>query len=198
VVISACSDVSLDDIESGLSGWFTVSSEPLDFHHLAYYCISPEKADVTGTGYVVQEEAWRLGGCLGGNALSLFGSENHVRIWAQPAQGGLDAWFITASFETACIVADGKLVPYASLRRSYGHNLFHCVDGGPGSYGSDGYDRGALAFVNDIKAAAADEDWAVTVDTVTRPLTGGVDRGEDGAPFSDVVYVVTVRNDVSQ
>lgn len=135
------------------------------------------------------------GGCLGGNVLSLRGSENHTRVWEQPVDGGADAWFITASYETLCIIADGKLVPFASLRRSIGHSVWHCIDGGDGSYGRDGYDRGARSLIGDIMEAAADNDWSVTVARVTRPFTDGIRRGEDRVPFSDLVYVVTVRNE---
>jgi hypothetical protein len=196
VIISGCSDVPLDDIEDAMSNWFTTSSQIVDVQHLAYKCISPEQADVTGGGYVVQDQAWRLGGCIGGGFfLALTGAENHVRIWNQPIAGTIDgAWFVTASYETDCVVDQGRLVPYASLHGFFfGHNLFHCVDGGAGSYGTNGYGRGAYNFVQDIAAAARDKDWRFSYQTITRPL-GGVDTGEAGAKFGGTVYVVTVTS----
>lgn len=194
VIISACSNVTIGDIESALPGWFTVTDQIIDFKHLAYHCLSRETADVTGGGFAPPEESWRLGGCIGGNILSLAGAENHARLWNQPVAGSTDgAWFITASYETACVNYAGKMVPYTTLHGFFfGRDLFHCVNGGNGSYGSNGYDNGAAALAASIAAAAAGEGWTVSSQTITRPYENGHHTGEAGAPFSNNVIVVTV------
>jgi hypothetical protein len=196
VIISACSDVPLSDIEDAMPDWSTVTSGYVGFHGIPVRCISPEAADVTGGGFVRQDQAWRLEGCAGGNYLSLSGLEDHVRIWNQPVAGSrYGAWFITASNETMCVSADGKLEPFRTRNGEYRlrnvFSLFHCVDGGLGSFGASGYGNGAATFVRYI--AAAREGWHFTDTIITRPA-GGPDAGEDNVPFSDNVYVVTVTS----
>jgi hypothetical protein len=188
VVISGCSDVSLGEIEQALPGWESVASPA---------CLSAEKADVTGSAYVNQRESWRLDGCNIGNVISLFGNENHVRIWNQPIAGTkFGAWFIAASYETACVHIGDDMKPLL-YHLNYLNDkslLWHCIDGGKNadgtssSFGSDGYDNGASSFVDDLKTAADDADWAITVQTDARP--SGI--GEGGVPFNGSVYVVTI------
>ena len=195
VIISACSTVSLSDIQAALGNWDTVYPEAsITFHTFHVRCISPENANVTGSGYVTEDVAWRLGGCVGGNIRSLLGFENHVRIWNQPAEGGSSAgaWFITASFETACVGVDSDLFALKTVDPTKAMKFWHCVDGGPGSFGSNGYDHGAEAFADDVVTAAQDKGWIVTKEEITRPITGGDDIGEDGVKFNGAVYVLTV------
>ncbi len=196
VVISGCSTVPLSDIEVALGKWSTVSdTATITFHTLRIRCISPEKADVAGHGYVRQDAAWRLRGCVGGNILSLPGLENHVRIWNQPSseRGSFGAWFITASYETACVSLHLKLFTFKSKDKhpTSAMELWHCVDGGPGSFFSDGYNRGAKDFADDVVTAAGNWGWDVSERKVTRSVSGD-DTGEDGVKFNGTVYVLTV------
>ena len=196
VVISACSTVPLADIQAALGDWkteYAATEVTLAKVHLA--CISPETADVTGHGYVTQQKSWRYQGCAAGNLLSLTGREGHVRLWNQPVPGSrYGAWFIAASYETACASVAGKLYPLAGKgsHPASGASIFHCINGGPGSLGTDGYDGGAKTFAGDVVQAARDKGWTVTEKTVTRPVAAGQDTGEDGVKFSGTVYVLTL------
>jgi hypothetical protein len=199
VIISACSTVPLSQIQGALKDWDTVSDKTeVKFDTYQVYCISPEEADVAGHGYVTQAAAWRLDGCLGGNGDSLDGSENHVRIWNQPSKEGdsFGAWFLTASYETACVSDKGKLYTFKSVLKhlSKSMKLFHCVDGGPGSYGTDGYDRGAKDFAGAVAAAARAWGWNVTEQTISRPVSEGHNVGEDGVKFNGTLYVLTITD----
>jgi hypothetical protein len=198
VIISARSTVSLADIQQALGQWKTVSTATtVSITGIHLKCISSEKADVTGNGYVPQHVAWRLGGCVEGNELSLSGNEDHVRIWNQPVPGTeYGAWFMAASYETMCLVHDGVLETassdkaYAALHPSA---AYHCVDGGPGSVHTahpDGYNDGAAAFTAAIVTAAKGRGWQVSQRTVTVPR--GASSGEGGVPFSPTVYILTV------
>jgi hypothetical protein len=198
VIISGRSTVSLTDIQQALGQWKTVSTATtVNITGIHLKCISSEMADVTGNGYVPQHVAWRLGGCVEGNDLSLSGNEDHVRIWNQPVPGSkYGAWFIAASYETMCLVHNGVLQTassdeaYAALHPSA---AYHCVDGGPGSIHTahpDGYNDGAAAFTAAIVTAAKSRGWQVSQRTVTVPR--GASSGEGGVPFSRAVYVVTV------
>jgi len=195
VIISGCSDVPVNTIINHLNGWGTVLSGP---------CLSTERADVTGSTYVNQQHAWRLEAsgaglatCAEGNYLSLSGNEDHARLWNQPVKGSkYGAWFITASYETACIQIGDDMKPLSLHRADFWKfwKQWHCIDGSKNadgtssSFGSDGYNHGASKLVADIQASAEPAGWTVTVQTATRPA--GV--GEGGVPFSNVVYVVTV------
>lgn len=207
VVISARSTVSLAAIEQALSqgkparqAWKTVSTaSEVSLAGIRLKCISSEMANVTGAGYVAQSQAWRLGGCLDGNDLSLTGDEDHVRIWNQPVPGSENgAWFVAASYETMCLVRDGKLQTastskvYAALHSS---GVYHCVDGGPGTFHSahpDGYDDAAADFSAEILAAAKGHGWQASERTVT--VKRSVGAGEGGVPFNDTVRVLTVTS----
>ncbi len=194
VIISACSNVPLSDIRAALGDWDTVSSRWVDLGGAHFKCISPEEADVTGAGYVTQQQSWRYEGCGEGNVLSLTGLENHVRIWNQAVPGSTyGAWFITASYETACVSINGKLYSFFDEGSHFasGMHFFHCVDGGPGSFDTDGYDRGAKDFAHEVALATGQQGWKVTEETITRPLTRG-NVGEDGVPFDGTVYVLTI------
>lgn len=207
VVISARSTVSLAAIEQALSqgkpakqAWQTVSTgSQVSLAGIHLKCISSEMADVAGAGYVAQSQAWRLGGCLDGNELSLTGDEDHVRIWNQPVPGSKNgAWFIAASYETMCLVRDGKLQT-ASTNKVYAalHSgaVYHCVDGGPGSFHTahpDGYDDAANDVSAAILTAAKGHGWTATRRTVT--VSRGASSGEGGVPFNGTVYVVTVTS----
>lgn len=198
VIISAKSTVALADIQQALGNWHTVSTATtasvLGIH---LRCISSEQADVTGGGYRPQHAAWRLGGCLDGNKLSLSGDEDHVRIWNQPVAGSkYGAWFIAASYETMCVDRNGALEPasdhvtYAALHAG---STYHCVDGGPGSFHAkhpDGYNDAAADFSAAIASAARGRGWQVTTRTAT--VARAANAGEGGVPFGSTVYVVTV------
>ncbi len=198
VVISARSTVSLAAIQQALGDWKTVSTATtVSVAGIHLKCISSENADVTGQGYRPQQAAWRLGGCLDGNELSISGNEDHVRIWNQPDPGSrYGAWFIAASFETMCLVRDGRLQT-VSANKGYAvlhpGSAYHCVDGGPGSITAahpDGYDDAAAAFAAAVAAAGRGHGWQVSQRTVTVPRGAGA--GEGGVPFSRTVQVVTV------
>jgi hypothetical protein len=198
VVISAKSTVSLTAIQQALTKWETVSTATtVSVVGIHLKCISSEMADVTGHGYVPQHVAWRLGGCLDGNELSLTGNEDHVRIWNQPVPGSrYGAWFIAASYETMCLVRDGKLQT-ADANKGYAvlhpGDVYHCVDGGPGSVTTahkDGYDAAAAAFSAAVAAAAKAHGWHVSERTAS--AARGASAGEGGVPFNAAVYVVTV------
>lgn len=198
VVISARSTVSLADLQQALGQWKTVSTATtVSITGIHLKCISSEMADVAGGGYVPQHVAWRLGGCVDGNDLSLAGNEDHVRIWNQPVPGSeYGAWFIAASYETLCLVKNGVLQTastdklYAALHPSA---AYHCVDGGPGSIHTahpDGYNDGAASFTAAIVTAAKSQGWQVSQRTVT--VSRGASAGEGGVPFSSAVDVLTV------
>ena len=160
-------------------------------------CISSESADVTGGGYDPQNAAWRLGGCVDGNDLSLSGNEDHVRIWNQPVPGSKDgAWFVAASYETMCVVRNGKLQTAAANKEwtaLHPASAYHCVDGGPGSITAkhpDGYNDAARDFAAAVVAAASGRGWHASQRTVT--VTRRASAGEGGVPFNGTVYVVTV------
>jgi hypothetical protein len=200
VVISARSTVSLARLQQAMGNWRTVSATTTaNLSGIHVLCISSEQADVAGNGYVPQNQAWRLGGCVDGNALSISGDEDHARLWNQPVRGSTDgAWFIAASYETMCLVKDGTLEPaskdeaYAALHPG---KAYHCVDGGPGSFHArhpDGYDDGAAAFVAAVEAAAKAKGWHFSQQTVTVPRTASA--GEGGVPFSRNVCVITVTD----
>jgi hypothetical protein len=201
VVISAHSTVSLAAIQQAMGSWDTVSTATtvtLSGIHLK--CISSEQADVTGAGYVPQHVAWRLGGCVKGNALSLAGDEDHARIWNQPHQGSKNgAWFIAVSYETLCLDRNGRLTPASSSGKDETYaalhpgDAYHCVDGGPGSLHArhpNGYEDGAATFVAAIASAAKAKGWHYSQRTVTVARTAHA--GEGGVPFNGDVYVLTV------
>ena len=200
VVISARSTVSLADIQQALGQWKTVSTATkVSVAGIHLKCISSEAADVEGGGYVPQHVAWRLGGCLGGNELSLSGNEDHARIWNQPVPGSrYGAWFIAASYETLCLVRNGVLQTastgklYAALHPGA---AYHCVDGGPGSVHTahpDGYNDAAADLTAAILAAAKSHGWQVSQRTVAVPR--GASAGEGGVPFSPTANVLTVTS----
>ena len=197
VIISACSTVSLSEIEGALGNWSTVHSTWQDVDGLHFKCISSENADVAGHGYVAETVAWRLHGCAWGNGASLIGTENHVRIWNQPSKesGSPGAWFITASYETACVGINLKLFTLKSEDKHIkkAMKFWHCVDGGEGSFGKNGYNRGAKDFAADVAAAAKHWGWNVTVKTIDRPIPDRKNVGEDGVEFNGTVYVITVK-----
>jgi hypothetical protein len=132
-----------------------------------------------------------------GNELSLSGDEDHARIWNQPVAGSkYGAWFIAASYETMCLVRDGRLQP-ASANKVYAAlhpgSVYHCVDGGPGSFHTahpDGYDDAATDMSAAIVTAAKSHGWQASERTVT--VQRRARSGEGGVPFNDTVYVLTV------
>jgi hypothetical protein len=198
VIISARSTVSLGQIQQALGNWKTVSTATtVSVTGIHIKCISAEKADVTGGGYVAQHVAWRLGGCVDGNDLSISGNEDHVRIWNQPVAGSTNgAWFIAASYETMCVVRNGTLqtaVANKSWTALHPASAYHCVDGGPGSITakhSDGYNDAARDFAAAIIGAAKGQGWHASQRTVT--VTRRASAGEGGVPFNGTVYVLTV------
>ena len=198
VVISARSTVSLAQIQQALGRWKTVSTATtVSVTGIHIKCISSEKADVTGGGYDPQNVAWRLGGCVDGNDLSISGNEDHVRIWNQPVAGSTHgAWFIAASYETMCVVRNGLLQTAAankSWTALHPASAYHCVDGGPGSITTkhpDGYTDAARDFTAAILAAAKSQGWHASQRTVT--VNRRASAGEGGVPFDGTAYVVTV------
>lgn len=200
VIISARSTVSLTDLQAALGNWKTVSvASSASVAGIHIKCISSEKANVNGTGYVYQDVAWRLGGCLGGNELSLSGTEDHVRIWHQAVRGSRQgAWIAAASIETMCIAPHGTLEPAVDDKLyaiAHSGGAYHCVDGGPGSLTSkypDGYDDGARLFVSAITTAARAKGWTLATRVITRAVPAGAASGEGGVPFSGSVYVLTL------
>jgi hypothetical protein len=199
VIISARSTVSLAQLQQALGNWKTVSTATtVSVTGIHIKCISSESADVTGGGYDPQNVAWRLGGCVGGNDRSISGNEDHVRIWNQPVAGSNNgAWFIAASYETMCVVRNGKLQTAAANKSWTALHLgkaYHCVDGGQGSITTkhaDGYNDAARDFAAAILAAAKGQGWHASQRTVT--VTRRASAGEGGVPFDGTVYVVTVR-----
>ena len=198
VVISARSTVPLAGIQQALGDWKTVATTgAVSVAGIHLKCISPEQANVTGGGYQVMRQAWRLGGCLHGNELSLSGNEDHVRLWNQPVAGSrYGAWFAAASYETMCVVKDGQLTT-ASAHKTWTAlhpgAAYHCVDGGPGTFHvthPSGYDDAARDFAAAIAVAGKAKGWQVTQRVVN--VSRGGRTGEGGVPFSDAVYVVTV------
>jgi hypothetical protein len=200
VVLSARSTVSLTALQQALGNWKTVhANTQISVAGIHLTCISPEKADVTGGGYIAQQVAWRLDGCVHGNELSISGSEGHVRMWHQPVPRSANgAWFIAASYETMCLVRNGTLrtvaanKAYAVLHPS---SAYHCVDGGPATIKSsypDGYDDGAKAFTTAVTTAARTRGWHVSQQVITAPRSAHA--GEGGVPFSADVYVLTVTS----
>ena len=197
VIISAQSTVSLSDILQAMSGWGRVTTGlPTGG------CLSPEQADVTGSGWATQQKSWRMTGhwllpnCWAGNVLSLDGDENHARLWNQPIEGTNGAWFISASYETACVERYNRMEPLAHHRAYALKNLdqwWHCIDGSQGSIGLNGYNRGADDFVAAVEAAGKHENWYVHPGTEPRP-PGEHGEGHDGTgpPFSGRVRVLTV------
>jgi hypothetical protein len=201
VVISARSTVSLAAIQQAMGDWHTVSTATtVSLSGIHLKCISSEQADVTGGGYVPQNEAWRLGGCVGGNVLSLSGNEDHARIWNQPLKGSrYGAWFIAVSYETLCLDRSGTLRPAAATAADEAYaalhpgKAYHCVDGGPGSFHTkhpDGYEDGAATFVAAITSAAKAKGWHYSQRIIT--VSRSADAGEGGVPFNGDVYVLTV------
>ena len=183
MIISARSTVSLGTILKHLKDWELVGIGTGIEDGLEGKCISPETADVTGRGTVDQQQSWRKGGCGGGNVSSYSGDENHVRIWNQPLRGtSSGAYFITASFETLCVQL-GVAMTSSTPKYKYQPNdfapvsyfkvystqhpsqLWHCVDGStnpdrtPSALKTDGYDRGANSFVDDLQAEAKVQGW---------------------------------------
>jgi len=200
VIISARSTVSLGQLQQALGNWKTVSTATtVSVTGIHIKCISSENADVTGGGYEPQTAAWRLGGCLDGNDLSLSGNEDHVRIWNQPVPGSKDgAWFIAASYETMCVVRNGKLQTAAANRAwtaLHPESAYHCVDGGPGSITAkhqNGYSDAARDLVAAILAAADGQGWHASTRTLS--VTRGASAGEGGVPFGGTVFVVTLTS----
>jgi hypothetical protein len=200
VIIGARSTVTLAQVQQALgSNWKTVSTATeVNVAGVRVKCISVEKANVDGMGYVPEQQSWRLGGCLRGNELSLSGNELHVRFWNQKVPGSSQgAWFAAASYETMCVDRDGRLQP-ASANKTWTilhpGAAYHCVDGGQGTFTSlhqNGYDDGAIDFAGAVEAAAAAKGWKVASQTITRPATGS-DLGEGKIPFSTRVYVITI------
>ena len=202
VIISGRSTVSLGAIYAGLTGgadsdWDQAT--PCEVAGVGVYrTVSPETADVAGDGLVRQQEAWRRGGCLNGwGRLSVNGNEDHIRFWRQPIPGTkTEAWFGTASYETACVVI-GEPPDQQYLRWNDQTGLFlarhvgdwwHCIDGGPGSYGNAGYDRGANQFLLDIKNKKIANHWDVEIRFDHRQAGIGL----DGVRYSNIVDVVTI------
>ncbi|HSZ40266.1 MAG TPA: hypothetical protein VK817_09930 [Trebonia sp.] len=200
VIIGARSNVSLSAIQRAAGKWDTVSrTTSVSVAGIRIACISPEKADITGAGYVTEQAAWRLDGCLGGNELSISGAEGHARLWHQDVPGSVNgAWLMAVSYETMCVAEDGGLravsahKTYAALHPS---KVYHCVDGGPGSIDQavpDGYDDGAAGFADAIISGAESKGWHVSQQFVTVPRPQHA--GEGGVAFSDKVDVLTITS----
>lgn len=187
VIISARSTVPLNSIQKALHEWRQVPTGTLKTSPKG--CLSQEEANVNG-GYMKQQESWRLGNCDSGNIRSFLGKEDHARLWRQPVPGSKSgAWFMAASYETACINTTAGLEPLKHAPHKHLSSAWHCIDGGKGSYGANGYDYGAMTLANDLVQAAQKKGWPAVVRTSPRPA--GI--GEDGVRFGSTVYVVTVN-----
>jgi hypothetical protein len=200
VIISARSTVTLAQVQQALgSSWKTVSTATeVNVAGIEVKCISAEKANVDGTGYLPEQQSWRLGGCLRGNELSLSGNELHVRFWNQKVAGSPQgAWFTAASYETMCVDHDGRLRPVTADKTwtiLHPGAAYHCVDGGQGTFTAqhqNGYDDGASDFASAVTAAAAARGWKASSQVLTRPAEG-TNLGEGKIPFSTRVYVITI------
>jgi hypothetical protein len=118
-------------------------------------------------------------------------------LWQQASSG---AWFASASYETLCVdIADPGvdtgpiLVPYDTAALEFQEVprfWWHCINGGAGSYGTDGYNRGATDFAQALVTAAQLKGWSVTETEITGPQAG---TGENGVSFSNTVHVVTIN-----
>jgi hypothetical protein len=187
VIISACSSVPMSSIYQAMSSDWKAGCSGV-------FKISNERADVAGTGFVNMAQAWRQGGCATGDHLSLFGLEDHVRMWNQPVPGSTSgsAEFFTASFETLCVELHGKLKPFRKQDGTYRTGKpWHCIDGGPGSYFTDGYNDGAKTFARAIVSFAQAQGWWTRLQIETRPANpSSID--ENGVAAAGQVYVVTV------
>jgi hypothetical protein len=187
VIISACSTVPLSSIYNAMSSDWTAGCTGL-------FKVSNERADVAGDGYQNMDQAWRQGGCAIGDYLSLFGLEDHVRMWVQAVPGSTagTAEFFTASFETACVQQFGHLKPLLKQDGTYRVGLpWHCIDGGPGSYFINGYGHGAQNFAASIVSFAQAKGWWTHLQIEPRPRNpANID--EDGVEAPGQVYVVTV------
>jgi hypothetical protein len=200
VIIGARSTVTLAQLQQALgSNWKNVSTATeVNVAGIRIRCISAEKADVEGDGYVPEQQSWRLGGCLKGNELSLTGNELHVRFWSQQVPGSpRGAWFGAASYETMCVDRDARLQPAVANKTwtiLHPGAAYHCVDGGQGTFTSlhpNGYDDGATDFAHAVEAAATAKGWKVADQVITRPATGS-DLGEGKISFSTRIYVITI------
>ena len=105
---------------------------------------------------------------------------------------------LAVAFETACVQLHGKLKPFREKDGTFRTGKpWHCIDGGPGSYFTDGYDDGARTFANAIITAAQAQGWTTQLQVETRPVNpGSID--ENGVGASGQVYVVTVSDNAPQ
>jgi hypothetical protein len=208
LIISACSTVSINKIMFSIVT--KLSGHTYFWRRVGPLCVSAEDADVTGRGLTRQDDQVRLERdgesaivmCvqIGQNSLAWFGAENHARLWRQPVPGrALPAWFMTASFETDCVIRkDGShvaamnvpgLLPVIPHFLDPKGTRWHCVNGGPGSLGHDGYNLGSQSLRDGICAAGKTRGWYVDYRVVKTPR--GV--GQNRVPYSGIVYVVRVR-----
>jgi alpha-tubulin suppressor-like RCC1 family protein len=208
VIFSAASNVKIDPIVDALaheSGepWREVPPGKFSLRP-NWGCVSVESADVNGTGQVRQQSQLRVGAgprrspCVTGAVVrALNGNENHARLWAQNVPpSGKKAWFATVSFETLCIVRAGPthltykdiLGNLILLNPHVTGTLWHCINGGPGSFGKDGYDMGARVLVKNLCTAAKRRGWYASFRKDPRPA--GV--GQNGVRYSGHVYVLRV------
>jgi hypothetical protein len=84
------------------------------------------------------------------------------------------------------------LVPYDTAALEFQadpRKWWHCINGGAGSYGTDGYNRGATDFAQALVTAAQLKGWSVTETDITGPQAG---TGENEVSFGSTVHVVTV------
>ena len=178
IIYSARSTVPLGGLLAVMKNWDDIN------------CVSTEKADVASYGFIPQQASLRLEGCIqGGINLALTGAENHARLWNQPVSGStFGAWFFTASYETSCIDTTAGLEPFNAVHNRITSGPWHCIDGGRGSHGSNGYDLGAANLATALVQAAHQKGWYAAIRSDSRPAG----TGEDGVHFSSTVYVVTV------
>lgn len=209
VIIGANSTVTPTQLLAALGGWQAVGIGNSPFARPPS-CISAEYANVTDQSNatpVAQAQSWRFGGCVLGNIDSLAGLENHARLWNQPVPGSPigGAWFVTASYETACLVTStGTIIPLKKATKAQlslpSVHLWHCIDGSKGSLLSNGYNVGAVVFVSSVKRAAAKKGWSVQVRYDERAsgsssglgLDSGAGAGLGGVAYSNQVAVLTI------
>ena len=183
---------------------------PDDWKNLAKggACISPELADVDGTGKVSQTVSLRVAGCFPGVILE---GESHVRAWesvarrkSQPTRFDtrtVSTWYLAVSQEHLCDVAiNGSTRKWhCILPKGYSSTATYRNNGFRVAAPNGGYDEGRDDFVDDLKTAAAlASDYVVDCKSIPRPASTPTDglrvTGLDRVPWGGNATYCTVLN----
>lgn len=171
-------------------------------------CISPERADIDGTGKVPQSVSLRVAGCFPGVLLD---GESHVRAWesvkrrrTQPTRFDtrtVSTWYLAVSQEHLCNVEiGGHLRPWhCILPKGYQSLMRYRNNGFKVEAPTGGYDKGRDDFVDDLKTAAAIANgWIVDCKSLPRPPSTADDglkvNGLERVPWDGKVTYCTVMN----